>query len=100
MRLLLFPAFFATAAAAPPLPPEQAEFFETKIRPVLASECVECHGAEKQKGGLRLDYREGWKTGGDTGAAIVPGKPGESLLLRSIRHEDPDLKMPSKRPKL
>ena len=100
MRLLLIPALLASVAAAAPLPPEQLDFFESKIRPVLASECIECHGADKQKGGLRLDFREGWKAGGETGAAIVPGKPGESLLLRSIRHEDPDLKMPKKRPKL
>ncbi len=86
--------------AATVLPPEQAEFFEKKIRPVLASECYECHDAKKQKGGLRLDYREGWKKGGDSGGAIVPGDPAKSLLLKSIRHEDPDLKMPQKRPKL
>jgi cytochrome c553 len=75
-------------------------FFESKIRPVLIAECVECHGAEKAKGGLRLDSRAGWQKGGDSGAAVVPGKPAESLLLRSIRHEEPDLKMPDKAPKL
>jgi cytochrome c553 len=74
--------------------------FESKIRPVLVAECVECHGAEKTKGGLRLDSRTGWQKGGDSGAVIVPGKPLESLLLRSIRHEEPDLKMPDKAPKL
>jgi hypothetical protein len=99
MRFLLASALFTTASAAT-LPPEQLEFFESKIRPVLASECLECHGMEKQKGGLRLDYRDGWKAGGDTGPAIVPGEPAKSLLLKSIRHEDPDLLMPSKRPKL
>lgn len=99
MRFLLASALFSTASAAT-LPPEQLEFFESKIRPVLASECLECHGMEKQKGGLRLDYRDGWKAGGDTGPAIVPGEPAKSLLLKSIRHEDPDLLMPSKRPKL
>jgi cytochrome c553 len=79
---------------------EGAAFFESHIRPVLVTECVECHGAEKQKGGLRLDSRAGWEKGGDSGAAIVRGKPEESLLMRSIRHEDPDLKMPEKAPKL
>src|SRR6478752_6507244 len=93
-------ALVVVAQSMAALPPEQAEFFEKKIRPVLASECHECHGAEKQKGGLRLDYREGWKKGGDTGAAIVPGEPAKSLLLRTIRHEEPDLEMPKKRPKL
>ncbi len=90
----------SAAFAATALPPEQAEFFENKIRPVLASECYECHDAKKQKGGLRLDYRDGWRKGGDSGDAIVPGQPAKSLLLKSIRHEDPDLKMPEKRPKL
>src|SRR5688572_19902388 len=90
----------AVAPAALALPQEQTEFFEKKIRPILASECLECHGSEKQKGGLRLDFRDGWKKGGDTGAAIVPGKPAKSLLLRAIRHEEPDLEMPAKRPKL
>ena len=75
-------------------------FFETRIRPILVAECVECHGAEKSKGGLRLDSRTGWQKGGDSGAVIVPGKAAESLLLRSIRHEEPDLKMPDKAPKL
>ena len=80
--------------------PDGVEFFENKIRPVLVAECVDCHNAEKQKGGLRLDYRAAWQKGGDSGAAIVPGDPKGSLLLRSIRHEEEDLKMPSKAPKL
>jgi hypothetical protein len=80
--------------------PEGLEFFEKKIRPVLVAECIDCHNAEKTKGGLRLDFREGWRKGGDSGPAIVPGNPKGSLLMRSIRHEEPDLKMPSKAPKL
>ncbi len=61
------------------------EFFENKIRPVLVAECYECHGAKKQKGGLRLDFRDGWKKGGESGDAIVPGEPAKGLLLSSIR---------------
>ena len=95
--IFVFPGSAVFAATV--LPPEQAEFFEKQIRPVLASECYECHDAKKQKGGLRLDYRDGWKKGGDSGDAIVPGDPAKSLLLKSIRHEDPDLKMPRKRPR-
>ncbi len=98
--VFIFTLAAKTAVAATPLPPEQADFFEKKIRPVLASECYECHDAKKQKGGLRLDYRDGWKKGGDSGDAITPGEPAKSLLIKSIRHEDPDLKMPEKRPKL
>jgi hypothetical protein len=89
----------ATATAAD-IPPDSREFFENKIRPVLVAECTECHNGAKHKGGLRLDYRDGWKQGGDSGAAIVPGDAAHSLLIKSIRHEDPDLKMPAKSPKL
>ena len=69
-------------------------FFESRVRPVLVKHCLECHGSEKQEGSLRLDSREGWTSGGDRGAAILAGKPNESLLIQAIRHTDPDLKMP------
>jgi hypothetical protein len=61
-------------------------FFESKIRPVLIDRCYECHSsqAKKLRGGLRLDTREGTRTGGDTGAAVVPGKLDESLLYQAI----------------
>ncbi len=87
-------------AAELPITPESTGIFENKIRPVLAAECNECHNATKHKGGLRLDYRDGWKKGGDSGDAIVPGDAAKSLLIQSIRHEDPDLMMPAKSPKL
>lgn len=93
-------ANLSSLAASAPITPEAHDFFESKIRPVLAAECYECHNAKKTKGGLRLDYRDGWKKGGDTGDAIVAGDPKKSLLITSIRHEDPDLKMPDKAPKL
>ncbi|MFM9963881.1 MAG: PSD1 and planctomycete cytochrome C domain-containing protein [Planctomycetaceae bacterium] len=73
---------------------EQLRFFETNVRPVLIEHCQKCHGDKKQWGGLRLDSREALLTGGDSGAAIVPGKPKESLLIRAVRHEVEDLKMP------
>jgi mono/diheme cytochrome c family protein len=76
------------------------QFFERRIRPVLAAECIDCHNVEKRKGGLALDHRAGWEKGGDTGPAIVRNKPDDSLLVTSIRHADPDLKMPKKAPKL
>ncbi|HEY3900316.1 MAG TPA: DUF1553 domain-containing protein [Chthoniobacter sp.] len=97
--LFLF-LFLPARAAESPLTPEGREFFESKIRPVLVAECNECHSASKHKGGLRLDYRDGWKKGGDSGDDIVPGNAAKSLLIKSIRHEDPDLKMPAKSPKL
>src|SRR5436190_15609516 len=98
--LALFYAAVAAHAADTPITPEAREFFEAKIRPVLAAECYECHNAKKTKGGLRLDYRAGWQKGGDSGDAIVPGDPKKSLLIASIKHTDPDLKMPDKSPKL
>ena len=65
-------------------------FFEAKIRPVLVKHCYQCHSAEggkKIKGGLRVDSREALLIGGDSGAAIVPRKPDESLLLEALRYE-------------
>jgi mono/diheme cytochrome c family protein len=97
--------WFLTAAFAGPLvaapTAEQIEFFESRIRPVLAQECYECHSAEgKQKGGLLLDSRPGWQAGGDSGDVIKPGNPAESLLIASIRHAHDDLKMPKNGAKL
>ncbi len=87
----------ATAAEVG-ITPEQEQFFEAKIRPVLVTHCGKCHAstAEKLRGGLRLDSREGLRLGGDSGPAIVPGQPDESLLLRAIRYRDEDLRMPPK----
>ncbi len=72
---------------------EGVGFFESRIRPILADNCFKCHGDKKQRGGLRLDSRVALMNGGDQGAAMVPGKPEESLLLKAVRHED-ELKMP------
>src|SRR5262245_28396697 len=69
------------------------DFFEKSVRPVLAEKCVACHGAEKQKGGLRLDTRDAVLKGGERGAAVAPGKPKESLLLKALAHTE-ELKMP------
>ena len=80
--------------------PAQLDFFEQRIRPMLVTECYECHGAKKQKGGLRVDFRDGLLKGGDSGPALVPGDSKKSRLIQSIRHEDPDSEMPKDRPKL
>ena len=94
--------YFAGAAAVSDL--AQLDFFEKKIRPVLANECYECHSAEakKLKGGLYLDTAEGVLKGGDSGPSIVRGKPEKSLLLITMRHEDkdPDMAMPPKKDRL
>ncbi len=78
------------------LTPQQTEFFEKKIRPVLADKCYSCHSekAEKIKGGLVLDTREGIRRGGDSGAAIVPGNVKDSILIQAIRYADKDFAMP------
>jgi len=87
------------ADAPPPAKPDPAaiDFFEKKIRPVLVEHCYSCHSVEskKQKGGLLLDSRVAILKGGDSGPALVAGKPADSLLLKAIRHLD-DLKMPPK----
>ena len=72
----------------------QLDFFEQKVRPVLAEHCYPCHSAQapKVKGKLLLDTRAGLLKGGATGPAIVPGDPGASLLLKALRHDGP--KMP------
>ncbi|MES2707058.1 MAG: PSD1 and planctomycete cytochrome C domain-containing protein [Verrucomicrobiota bacterium] len=91
--------FFAAAAGAASavVPAEEAEWFETRVRPLLAEHCLECHDGKKQKGGLRLDSRAGWEKGGGTGPAIVPHNAAASLLLKAVRREDPDLQMPPKK---
>src|SRR5215204_6278160 len=72
------------------------EFFEKKIRPILANNCYACHSSKLKTpmGGLVLDSKAGLLKGGDSGPAIVPGKPTESLLLRALSYNDLNLKMP------
>src|SRR5262245_46318383 len=78
------------------------EFFESKIRPVLAQHCYKCHSASggKSESSLLLDTREKMRAGGDRGPAIIPGDAKASLLLTAISHTDPDLKMPPKKDRL
>jgi Protein of unknown function (DUF1553)/Protein of unknown function (DUF1549)/Planctomycete cytochrome C len=78
-------------------------FFEQKIRPVLIEHCYECHSgqAKKLKSNLFLDSQSGWEKGGDYGEpSIIPGKPDESLLIRSVQHRAQGLEMPPGKPKL
>ncbi len=72
------------------------ELFEKQIRPVFVETCGKCHGEKKQKGGLRLDSRAGWLKGGDNGQALIPGELDASLLIKAVRYESADLKMPPK----
>jgi hypothetical protein len=75
-------------------PPEVA--FAQDVRPLLAARCIECHGPEKQKAGLRLDRKDDALRGGDSGPAVVPGKSVRSLLFRKITSDTPDGRMPAK----
>ena len=71
------------------------EFFTSKIEPLLKQRCFECHShAKKIKGGLALDSASGWEKGGESGPALVRGKPAASLLIKAVSHAEKDLKMP------
>jgi hypothetical protein len=74
--------------SAEPTSPDSVDFFEKSVRPVLASHCLDCHGPMKQKGGLRLDSRMHMMTGGDSGPAIMPGRPEESVLITAVNYGD------------
>jgi len=81
-------------AETPPITPEQEKFFETKIRPVLAESCYECHGPQKQQAGLRVDHRQFLIKGGETGSVLTPGKVDESRLWAVLQHDPLDTQMP------
>src|SRR2546426_1007098 len=87
----------AVQPAAEPKPTaEQLDFFEKKIRPVLSEKCYKCHSekADKVKGGLVLDTREGARRGGDSGPAVVPGNLDDSILIEAVRYTNKDFAMP------
>ena len=97
------------AAEEKKLKAEQVEFFESKIRPILVEHCYECHSndSEDVEGSLLLDSKWGWETGGDSGAAIVPGNLEESILIDAVRYEEnivsampPDSKLSAQKIKL
>lgn len=101
---LLLPALLGIASTtlaanpSPDLSPDDLQFFENRVRPVLAEHCYKCHAADskKIKGGLLLDRKAGWMSGGDSGEAIVPGDPDASMLIKMVEH-DPDFdQMPPK----
>jgi cytochrome c553 len=100
--MLLLLGISVPAFAAEPATAAGEEFFEKEVRPLLAAHCLQCHGAAangavaKTEGGLSLTSRAALLHGGDDGPAMVPGKPNESLLIRSVRHEG-DFSMPPKK---
>src|SRR4051794_29038860 len=91
LALVPLPARAGEAKASP----QEIQFFETKVRPVLAEHCFKCHGdVKKPKADLRLDSRAAMLTGGDQGPALVPGHADKSLLIKAITYDDKELKMP------
>ncbi len=90
-------------AADEPTPPTagQLEFFENKVRPLLADKCYRCHSAEakekgKLKAGLYLDSLSGHLKGGDSGSALTPGDPEKSFLVEAVNYRNEDMEMPPK----
>jgi mono/diheme cytochrome c family protein len=96
-------AIFALVCAVVPravaITPQETEFFEKQVRPVLVEQCYKCHGPDKQKGALRVDSRAAILKGTDDGPIVVPGKPEVSEFIKSIKHIG-DSKMPEKADKL
>ena len=92
LGLMTGAAAAADADKPAPASPEAVQFFETKIRPILADNCFRCHGPSKQRGSLRLDNRADLLTGGDNGKDVIPGDVDDSLLLQAVAQTNPDLK--------
>jgi hypothetical protein len=98
------PIIAGAAALLAQAPPSQdvagPEFFEKKIRPVFVTRCYVCHSASAPKiqGGFELDSRDLLRKGGNSGSPITPGDPDSSLLIKALRYNDPNLKMPPGKP--
>ncbi|MFT5092073.1 MAG: hypothetical protein ACI93T_000892, partial [Porticoccaceae bacterium] len=92
--LALLLALSLAAASDAAAAPVDEHFFETRIRPVLIEKCFKCHGSEKASSEFRVDSRDALLKGGELGAAVVPGKPEDSLLLQAIDPANEDLQMP------
>ena len=97
MKRYLLPLILLTCqlGAADEISVTQRRFFEEHVRPLLADRCFRCHSEKKHESNLRLDGRHTILAGGDSGPAIVPGKPDESLLLDAVRYRS--LEMPPDR---
>jgi hypothetical protein len=96
--ILLLAPWLSAATTLPPPGDDDILFFDQQVRPLLERSCFECHSHQsgKMKNGLTLDSRDGWKTGGESGPALIPGDPEKSLLIKAVRYQDPNLKMPPK----
>src|SRR5262245_58111233 len=99
----LIVALFAVPASQPGAgghgSPEPIDF-DRDVKPIFAKHCLTCHGPDKQKADLRLDRKAGALRGGDSGAAIVPGKSADSLLVKRVSDDNAESRMPPKGPGL
>jgi hypothetical protein len=100
MRSVWVAAIAITSAVAPACAADAPVDFARDVRPILRAACYDCHGPDKQKADLRLDSREVTLKGGKTGPAILAGKGSESLLIKRIKGEGDDTRMPPKKPSL
>ena len=99
LHALATAAFLVAQASKPQaITPDQLQFFESTIRPILVDQCYGCHSAQsgRARGGYLVDTRDGARKGGGSGPGIVPGKPDDSLLIQAVRYHDEDLQMPPK----
>jgi mono/diheme cytochrome c family protein len=103
MAIVVAATCLAAAAASattpdntePATPGDDAAFFTDRVLPIFRERCFDCHSHDGEiNGGLALDVASGWRHGGKTGPAIVPGKPEESLLIAAVRHTKRDYEMP------
>lgn len=99
LGLTTVPGLPVAVTACAGLSDDDETFFRQTVEPLLQRRCYECHShaGSDISGGLALDWKSGWQNGGDRGPAVVPGAPDESLLIKAIRHSDPDLKMPEEK---
>jgi len=103
-RLVAAATCFAVSAPGPArargeTPDADASFFNDRVLPILRDRCFGCHAHDTAiSGGLALDVKNGWRLGGKSGPALVPGKPEESLLVAAVRRGSPDAAMPPDEP--
>ena len=88
--------FGSSLLAADAPSPEQIEFFEKQVRPLLVEHCSECHGAKKSEAGLRLDTKRGFIKGSDTGPIVVAGNVNGSRLMKVLSYREGETQMPPK----
>ena len=103
IHVLLFSGLLAcgTASAAevdlsklPPAATKKGVTFEHDIQPLIKATCINCHGAERPKAGLRLDSLEGALKGSKDGKVIIPGNSAKSQLVIAVARLDPETAMP------